>query len=140
MELHRMIVEVDGSPESAAAVEWCAEHAGSGDEVIAVAALSFFGEMALAVPADLDNAKTDIRHALDHRWIEPLRARSVPYRTRLEDGKPWKAVLRVAEAENADAIVVGQHRAKFLSQIWESPTDRIVHHSDLPVIVVPFNG
>lgn len=139
MRLHRLVVEVDGTPESTAAVTWCAEHAAEGDEVIAVAALSFFGEMALAIPADLDNAKADIRDALHHRWTEPLRAHSVKYRTRLEDGKPWKAVLHVAEIEDADAIVVGQHRAHFLSQIWDSPSERLIHQSDVPVIVVPCN-
>lgn len=138
MKMHRLVVEVDGSPESQAAVTWCAEQAAEGDEVIVVAALSFFGEMALAIPADLDNAKADIRDALQHRWTEPLRARSVQYRTRLEDGKPWKAVLHVAEHEEADAIVVGQHRTSILAKIWDSPSERLIHHSEIPVIVVPF--
>lgn len=136
MKFHRLIVEVDGSRESAAAVQWCADHTDAGDEVIATAAMSLFGELMLSMPpSDLLSWQGEVRHGLEHAWTEPLRERKVLHHVRMDTGTPWKALLEAAAAERAEAIVVGQHRGHLFNMSNES--DRIAHHSSIPVIVVP---
>ena len=139
MRQHRVVVEVDPSPASASAVRWCADHSDTGDEVIAVASLSNFQELVLSIPpADLDTVRRDIRYVLDHQRTEPLRARGVRYHTRLEDGASWRAVLDVADAEHADAVVVG-HRGH-AHGLGSREVQRLVDHSTVPVIVVPYRS
>jgi nucleotide-binding universal stress UspA family protein len=139
MRTHRVVVEVDPSPASASAVQWCADHSDSDDEVIAVASLSNFQELVLSIPpADLDTVRRDIRYVLDHQRTAPLRARGVRYHTRLEEGVPWRAVLDVADAEHADAVVVG-HRGH-THGLGSREVQRLVDHSTVPVIVVPYRS
>ena len=136
MNANRWVVEVDPSPASAAAVEWCATHIGADGEVIAVGSLTKFQEFVLAVPpSDLTTWENDIRYALDHQRTAPLRAHGVTYRTRLEEGAPWRTVLDVAEAEHADAIVVG-HESRGLA-FGSRDVQRLMDHASVPVIVVP---
>jgi nucleotide-binding universal stress UspA family protein len=136
MHANRWVVEVDPSPASAAAMEWCATHVGEGGEVIAVGSLTTFQEFVLSVPpSDLTTWQRDIRYALDHQRTAPLRTHGVAYRTRLEEGAPWRTALDVAEAERADAIVVG-HESHGLA-FGSRDVQRLMDHANVPVIVVP---
>jgi nucleotide-binding universal stress UspA family protein len=139
MEMRRLVVEVDMSPESAAAVDWCAEHASNLDEVVAVVAMEPMGQLMLSFPpSELGYWREQVQDALDRHETESLRAHGVPYRTRIEDGTAWRALTRVAEAEHADAIVVGRRSDGMRSHLGLDEADRLVHHSAVPVIVIPY--
>ncbi len=139
MDLHRIIVEVDGSPESFAAVEWCAEHAGADDEVVAVAAMSLVGQLALTMPpSDLSYWQEGTRAALEGSMTAPLRRHHVRYRTRIESGTPWKCIIDAAENEHADAIVLGRHHSRLAEMLSGAGTNKVVQRSTVPVIIVPF--
>ena len=136
MDFHRFIIEVDGSPETEVAVEWCARYAGPKDEVIVVAALSGTAEFALGFPpSNLGYWKKDVERGLEHGWTQRLRDHGITYRTRLVEHAPWKALTSVAGSEFADAIVIGNHRHHWLATT--SKMDKVLHHSPIPVIVVP---
>ncbi len=136
MQMQRFVVEVDGSPETDAAVRWCAEHATADDEVVVVAALSMTGEFVLGFPpSNLDYWRTNVRESLESRWVAPLLDAKIPVRTRLIEETPWKAVLEAADEEQADAIVMGQHRHRLLS--GSSDMEKVIHHATRPVIVIP---
>jgi universal stress protein E len=56
---------------------------------------------------------------------------------RLEEGIPWREVLRVAEAEDADVIVLGAHSRGVLEQaFFGSTVNHIVREARRPVLVV----
>ena len=55
---------------------------------------------------------------------------------RIEDGSPWRAIVRAAEEEKADLIAVARHGADSLGEgILGSTTDRILRHAPCPVLV-----
>jgi nucleotide-binding universal stress UspA family protein len=49
----------------------------------------------------------------------------------------WESLLELAEAEDADAIVVGTRGRTGVGSLIGSVSDGLVHHSDRPVVVVP---
>jgi nucleotide-binding universal stress UspA family protein len=55
---------------------------------------------------------------------------------RIEDGAPWRAIVRAAEDEKADLVVVARYGADSLGdRILGSTTDRVLRHSPCPVLV-----
>jgi nucleotide-binding universal stress UspA family protein len=55
---------------------------------------------------------------------------------RIEDGAPWRAIVRAAAEEEADLLVVARHGADSLGEeILGSTTDRVLRHSPCPVLV-----
>ena len=57
---------------------------------------------------------------------------------RVEDGAPWRAVVRVAKEEQADLIAVGRHGADSMeadADLLGSTTDRVLRRSPCPVLV-----
>ena len=53
------------------------------------------------------------------------------------DSAPWHAIMEVAARSDCDVIVMGSHgRGGFASLIMGSQTQKVLHHSKLPVLVV----
>jgi nucleotide-binding universal stress UspA family protein len=139
MELHRIAVLVDGSPESQRAVEWCAEHLGPTDEVVAVAGLSNVGELVLAVPpSNLRMWRREIRRSLYGTWTQPLTDRGIPHRERFIEMTPWRALRKVGDEIDADALVIGVGNHKGLAGLIDPrEASHVLHKSRRPVLVVP---
>lgn len=56
----------------------------------------------------------------------------------VRDSRPWRAVIDAAHEHNAAAIVTGARgRSSFASVVLGSVSSGIVHHSPVPVLVVP---
>lgn len=56
--------------------------------------------------------------------------------TRVETGKAWEEVVRVAEEEDADLIVLGAHARGAIGRLFMgSPANQIVRHASCPVLV-----
>ncbi len=75
-----------------------------------------------------------------HRLTEPLlgalRSRGIEARVRYLEGEdPADEILKAAEAERADLIIVGA--TKHLFEEWESVSARILRDSSKPVLVIP---
>jgi nucleotide-binding universal stress UspA family protein len=55
---------------------------------------------------------------------------------RVEDGAPWRALVRAAEEEGADLIALGRHGADNVdAELLGSTTDRVLRRSPCPVLV-----
>ena len=58
--------------------------------------------------------------------------------TRVEEGRPVEILLQVAKESGATLIVVGSHGEGAMSAAFMGSTPlKLLHHSDLPVLVVP---
>jgi nucleotide-binding universal stress UspA family protein len=55
----------------------------------------------------------------------------------MEEGDPFEAVLRAAEARDADLVVLGEHRRRPLRDIFAGTTvERVMRHGHRPVLMV----
>ena len=113
--INRIVVGVDGSEHSAAAIDWAARMAkGMGSEVIAVFAISppiYFdtGYAQPVIPVQFDESwRAEMKKEFEDRWCKGLRASGVRYRTVMEDGRAASVIAQVADQADADVIVVGR--------------------------------
>lgn len=139
--IEKIVVGLDGSPQSEAALEWATDMAkGMGAHVTAVYAVdlpSLYPEPYL-VPVQFDDGwRKTMRAELENGWCSALREADVPYRAVMEDGRAASVICRVAEAEGADIIVVGRRgRGGIAELLLGSTTHELVLRSKIPVLVV----
>jgi nucleotide-binding universal stress UspA family protein len=140
----KIIVGVDGSPESDRAIEWCAAHAASLDaEVVAVHAVempvyaaSGFGAVPLPVPTEAD--REELRGVIQDKWCAPMGQAKVRFRVVVADGAPAPAIMAVAEKESADLVVTGRRgRGGFAELLLGSTSHQLAHHLDRPLVIIP---
>ncbi len=136
--IDRIVVGVDGSPGSAAAVRWCADIAdASGAEVTAVCAL----DPHLRWTPDEDPAgwRATAAGAISGEWTAPLRGAGAVVRTRIIEGKhPRLALEDAATDDDASLLVVGTRGLGGVGglRLGRLPL-QLVHHTHRPVILVP---
>lgn len=138
MGVERIVVGVDGSPGSEAAVRWCADIAAASDaEVTAVCAFDPHPRWRLT--EDEVDWRATAEQAISTEWVAPLRAAGVEVRTRIvEDRHPLSALDKAAADEDACLFVVG---TRGLGEVGGVRLGRLplqlVHHTHLPVVLVP---
>lgn len=149
--LRRIVVGVDGSASSHRALVWAARLAlATNAEIIAVHAvdtpafISGDPEVGRLMSDDVRIAwkewQADLERLLEEDWCVPLRQARVPFRAKTVAGGP-RALLGLANHEHADVIVVGRRgRGGLAELVLGSFSHHLVHHSSLPVIVVPQAG
>jgi nucleotide-binding universal stress UspA family protein len=136
--INRIVVAVDGSAGSVAAVRWCADIASAaGTEVTAVCAFDPHPRWGFGDEAG--GWRSAAEAAISTEWIAPLRAAGAVARTRIVEGKHILAALESAAAdEDAGLFVVG---TRGLSEVGGLRLDRLplqlVHHTHLPVVLIP---
>jgi nucleotide-binding universal stress UspA family protein len=139
-----IVVAVDGSESAARAVRWVAEHARPlGADVVAVHVLE---EPVYAVPPMAavslgplpPQVRTEIRDTLERDWCAPLRDAGVAYKAVLVDGPPAAAIIRLAQDESADLVVVGRRgRGGFAELLLGSVSHQLAHHVGRPLVIIP---
>jgi nucleotide-binding universal stress UspA family protein len=133
----RIVLGVNGSAGSHAAVVWCAEVASVlGASVVAVLAFEPFLEW---VPdTDPKSWRRDAERHVEE-WVAPLRARNVPVETAIvRDIHPAAAISHTAKHRGADLVVVGAHAGAPVTNVLRTGVAvQTVHHSGLPVVLVP---
>ena len=141
---HRIVVGVDGSPESLTALRWAADQAflsGARLEAVnvyePVAEISFaFGGYPAVNPIDPAMAKHSALLALETSVHRVLRdGEDDVEMIALSDGSPSKALTKVATG--ADMLVVGAHHRHGLGLLLGSTAASCVRHAECPVVVVP---
>jgi nucleotide-binding universal stress UspA family protein len=139
--IKRIVVGVDGSPQSEAALRWAVRMAkGMGSQVIAVYAVDVpvYFPQPYGIPVQFDEKwHAAMKSEFEEKWCEPLKVSGVRYRTVMEDGHAASVVGEVADRENADVIVVGRRgRSGVKELLLGSVSHALVLHSKLPVLVI----
>ncbi|WP_432845767.1 universal stress protein [Amycolatopsis sp. CA-161197] len=135
-----IVVGVDGSAGSAAALRWAlAEAKASGRRVVAVRAWTY------DPTADLESAAARSSRDLENRYRQRLAqsvaealagADPVPVRAEPVDGAPGPVLVRVSQ--NAAMLVVGSHgHGRLLRLLVGSVSAHCLKESRCPVVVVP---
>jgi nucleotide-binding universal stress UspA family protein len=140
-QLARIVVAVDGSEHSRAAVRWTAElAAAAGAEVTAVAVAEPRAPIVeVADDADEDAWRRAAEEVVRADWAEPLRAL---HRTAdvvvTRQGTVPEAILETAATEQADVLVVGARGLGGFTGLRAGGVAlAVVHRAELPVIMVP---
>lgn len=132
-----IVVGVDGSPGSAAALAWCTDLAPTlGASVVAVMALDS------AEGLNAEGTQVARRQAAEvsmATWTAALRATDVSVESVIvEHDRPVEALLATAADSDADLLVVGTRGLGGFSEVRLGGTAlHLVHHRGLPVVLVP---
>ena len=140
----RIVVGVDGSQHSEAAIKWAVRMArGMGSEVVAVFAIAppvYFdgGFLAPVVPPQFDEEwRAGMKNEFEAVWCKSLRDAVVRYRTIMQDGRPASVIAQVADSVNADVIVIGRRgRGGVAELVLGSVSHELVLHSKRPILVI----
>jgi nucleotide-binding universal stress UspA family protein len=132
----RIVVGVDGSAPSLQAIEWCVDYASLlGAQVTVVFAERPFAEW--GPRSDARSWYQRAQHSLQ-KWSAPLAATSVTFDTRIIEHEPGVALLEAANDGITDLLVVGTRgRGGFTDLLLGSTALKVLHHSDVPVVLVP---
>jgi nucleotide-binding universal stress UspA family protein len=69
------------------------------------------------------------------KLAEEIRAKGIPVRELVAQGKPSAEIIRVAREESIDLIVLGSHGKGVLDQaLFGSTTERVVRRAPCPVL------
>ncbi len=132
----RIVVGVDGSPSSIAAVRWAAHRCEiTGAQLQAVISWGVrsgaSARPACGADAQAEDARATIRVALDHA----LGARAATVELRVVQGRPEEVLL--SAAAGAHLLVVGcRERAQQGRFVADSVGDYVVARSSCPVVIV----
>ncbi|MFD7448335.1 universal stress protein [Kitasatospora sp. NPDC059827] len=134
----RVVVGVDGSPPSHAALRWAVRHAGlSGAVVDAVGAWeppSHFGWSAPVVDTAFDQGLAERKFAEELDAVLGADC-PVPVRRTMVMGDPSDVLLDASQG--AELLVVGSHgRGGFTRALLGSVSTRCAQHATCPVVIV----
>jgi nucleotide-binding universal stress UspA family protein len=134
-----IVVGVDGSPSSRAALRWALNHASlTGATVCAVAAWDFptfySWEGGSLPPYDFEEAaRTSLEEAVDD-IVRSARV-PVPVRREVRHGHPTRVL--VDAAKTADMLVVGSRGHGYVhGALLGSVSQRCVQHAHTPVVII----
>lgn len=132
----RIVVGVDGSRNSAKAVDWAVGTASSGDTVVLLSAWSpVIVPAEMAVTYSFDDAGA--RKILDEeraRVSDAAKTRGVDLDVQFETTDPRTALLD----SKADTIVIGARgHGGVMGLLLGSVADYVARHSKVPVVIVP---
>jgi nucleotide-binding universal stress UspA family protein len=141
MTIRRVVVGLDGSHASQRALDWAAGMASdSGAELIAAHVLTYSTELLRDLSLDtMTTWRRELDLELKGAWTASLREAAVRHRCRLvEDDSVAGGLMKVADAENADLIVVGaQGRGTIAGRVLGTTSYKLAHRAVHPVVVVP---
>ncbi|MFF7475104.1 universal stress protein [Streptomyces sp. NPDC008092] len=134
----RVVVGVDGSPSSYAALRWALRYAGLVDGVVEAVAVwelpGLYGWSGPAVDMDLD--AEEARNRMRQELTDVLGADTAgSVRSHLVHGNTTDVLLRAAEG--AEALVVGSRgRGGFARALLGSVSQQVCQHASCPVVIV----
>jgi nucleotide-binding universal stress UspA family protein len=126
-----LVVGVDASPESLAAVEWALRLAKDlRRRVVAVHAIGLLEGQNLRPHPDVA-ATVDAARVLNPRYSE------VDVETVFQDGMPAEIITRLADDLDAVLIVVGSRGLGRATHLLGSTSEAVLSRSTIPVLIVP---
>ncbi|HSV72604.1 MAG TPA: universal stress protein [Chthonomonadales bacterium] len=142
----RILVASDGSDGALKAARWAAVLARSiGAEVTVLHVFTMPTAFAPIVgvggqildAASIAQYAEEVQNAVARRTGHVVEEEGVPYSTRLEIGHPAGTIVRIADEEGFDLIVLGSRGLTELkSFMLGSVSDRVSHHAHCPVLIV----
>ena len=125
LEFKRVLIAADDSPFSAAA--W--------QEALSITQRMGSHLTAIAVAASGGEVKT--ANQVVQRMEAEARLRGVPLETAVPYGRPFEAILQVAQAKKVNLIVLGSHgRTGLRRLLLGSTAERVIGQAPCPVLVV----
>jgi nucleotide-binding universal stress UspA family protein len=142
MRINRIVVGLDGSEGSARALEWAATLARDlRADIVAVHVLPHVlppPSPMFVMDYDEERERKVLEQLLEDEWCRPLRLLELPYRAFCEIGSPADVIMKIADRENADLIVVASRgRGGFTGLLLGSVSQQIAHHARQTVVIVP---
>ena len=112
-----------------------------GSTGMAVLELYMPGKVASMQREDMKDILGDMKKRLEEFYLEELGEDSeLVANVAVVSGHPAEEIVKYAAAKNADLIVVGTHTGDKIDSVFLGSTARkLIHISDLPVLVVPVN-
>jgi len=135
-----IVVGVDGSADSEAAVGFTARLAGAlGAEVVAVHALGLLDRLEPDGPrVPTQPHREEIAAKVEGEWTSALRDAGVAHRAVLHDGNPVDVVLQVVDDVGADLVVLGSRGIGGSPiQLLGSTSTQVAQQARCPVTIVP---
>lgn len=127
---HCLVAGIDASPESLAALDLALELAGRLDaRLVVVHAVGLLEEGGYRARPDLAAIVSDARQRVS--------AGDAAVDTVYEDGPPPDVLLRIADREGADLVVVGSRGVSGALRQLGSTSEAVITSSRIPVLVVP---
>jgi nucleotide-binding universal stress UspA family protein len=130
-----VVIACDGSDQSLRAAKYAAEEYADADEIVLV---SVFPRESR--PRDDDDPALQAHEqrvdACTTQSLDALREARLNARLIVGYGKPGEEILRAAEDEKADAIVLGRRGAGLTKALIGSVSDYVLKNAKRPVVVV----
>lgn len=133
---YKIVVGVDGSEQSLAAMDWAVQEARlRHGEVQAVTAWNFpYVTDALGTAWDYEIFEKDAQAILEAE-LERVKDHDVEITGRIVEGNPASALIEASKA--ADLIVVGSRgHGGFTGMMLGSVSHQTIHHAHCPVLVI----
>jgi nucleotide-binding universal stress UspA family protein len=148
--LHRILVPIDFSASSHAALEYAGFLGGAVRAPLAVLHVwepgGQAGPDALSImpgssrPPGWEQTRADVRREVE-RFIQAVQALPASIDVRVEAGQPVEAILAAAKAVHADLIVMGTHGRTGLSRILlGSVAEAVMRRAACPVLTIRAPG
>ncbi|WP_062303760.1 universal stress protein [Demequina subtropica] len=125
----RVLVGVDGSPEAERALELAMAAMGDRCGQVVLAEVVGYDATDPEEPEDMEAASAHLERA---RALAP----DAPVNIEVLAGPPGEALLRCAADNDVDLLVVGRRGHGLSRRVLGTVSDHLVHHSDVPVLVV----
>src|SRR5579859_8149149 len=139
--IKRIVVGVDGSKHSDAALGWAIRMAkGMGSQVTAVYGVyvPVYFPQPYGTPVQFDEQwRKEMKAEFEDKWCRPLKESGLTYRTVMRDGRPASVIAKVAEEDGADVIVVGRRgRGAAAELLLGSVSHELALSSKRPVLLI----
>ena len=98
---------------------------------------AFDGAGFIVDPVDANRFAQEVHDSIAKRTERTLKEYGIPYDVRQETGYPADVIVRIADSERFDLIVMGSRgMGAIKSFLLGSVSDRVVHHAHCPVLIV----
>ncbi len=141
--IKRILVGVDGSDPSAAALAWATTMArGMGSEIVAVHAIDYPIDLSLGFGPPIaalhdPECRADIERTFEEEWCASLTQSGLSHRVMLEDGRPASVNHGVADSVDADVVVMGRRgRGEVAELLLGSVSHEVALHCRRPVLLI----
>jgi len=135
--LNRVVLGVDSSVESSAAINWCADHlASTNADVLAVTVEAPYP---VRTPAsDARSSRGDLEETMNH-WVAPISATGIAVLPAvIRDLHPADGLIGVASARRGDLLVIGTRGVGGFSLLrLGGVAMKVLHRASIPLVLVP---